>query len=382
MRVPPESATQRVARRVLSDLPKLVERLGRAYRADVAEYAEMPDEALRGEVLPVSEAFISTFFWALAERRRPDPRDMPDLEAIGMRRLEMGVSLDAMLHVYRIAGVVVFEVAVEHVLPGEETALREIGARWMDWVDVCSSRTATGYLRASQDQVRRVEARRAAVLQAVLAADTPGEVAAVAADLSLTLARAYVPVLTTGDDTAAKTEAVARACPPGSLVGVRARHLVILTPLRPPEVGPLRGVLGDKAVVCGRPVPPGHALRSEVDHAERVLDIAVQRGLSGVYSPKDLLVEQLVAGNERVALQLAEDVAAPIAAADRGGLLMATLRTYLRTGSIAATAERESAHANTITYRIRRVAEITGYDARVPQEAAVLVLALACARGQ
>jgi hypothetical protein len=375
----PDSPTQRVARRVLANLPKLVQRLGKRYRAEVPEYAHLSDQAVQEEVLPVSRRFIETFFWALADRRSPDAREMPDLHEIGRRRLEMGVSLDAMLHVYRIAGRGVFEEAVEHVLPGEEAALAEIGARWMDWVDVCSSRTATGYLQASQDQLRRVEARRTAVLQALLAADTAAEVAGVAAEFSLTVAPAYVPVVALADDAATKIDALLQLCAPGSLGAVRGRHAVVLGSLRGPDGAALRGVVGSRGVVVlGRPTTPGAQLRAELEHAERVLDIAAERRLSGTFSPKDLVLEQLVAAGDRVARQLAEDVIAPIVAADRGGLFVSTLKTYLETGSIAATAKREAAHPNTITYRLRRIAELTGFDARVPREAAHLVVALTC----
>ena len=378
---PSPAAAQQVAERVLRGLPELVDRLGRLYRAEVDEYAQLPDETLRREVLPFTRRFVEAFFRALAERRTPSIGDVTDLEETGRRRLEMGVSLDAMLHVYRLAGRGVFEAVVRHVRPGEEVALAEIGPRWMDFVDLASSRTATGYLLASQEQVRRVEARRGAMLQSLLAAETPAEAAGVAAEFSLSLARSYVPVVAAAGDAAARIDALAEVCPAGSLVGARGRVVLVLAPIAAPSVAPLRRVLGEQAVVCGRAVAPGPALRSEVEHVERVLELVVDRGLHGVFTPHDLLLEQLVAGNERVARQLVDDVVAPIAGSDRTGLLEATLRTYLLTGSIAETADREAAHPNTITYRLRKVATVTGFDPRVPQEAAVLALALACHRG-
>jgi sugar diacid utilization regulator len=61
---------------------------------------------------------------------------------------------------------------------------------------------------------------------------------------------------------------------------------------------------------------------------------------------------------------------------DPGGLVVATLCTYLETGSIPETARREQVHANTVGYRLGRVRDLTGLDPRVPQESALLVLGL------
>jgi len=55
---------------------------------------------------------------------------------------------------------------------------------------------------------------------------------------------------------------------------------------------------------------------------------------------------------------------------------MATLRTYLETGSIPETARREVVHSNTVGYRLNRVREITGLDPRTPRDSALLVLGL------
>ena len=66
---------------------------------------------------------------------------------------------------------------------------------------------------------------------------------------------------------------------------------------------------------------------------------------------------------------------------DRGGLVVSTLRTYLRCGSIPETARLESVHPNTVAYRLRRVAEISGLDPRIPNDAAQLVLAMAAVPG-
>jgi len=76
---------------------------------------------------------------------------------------------------------------------------------------------------------------------------------------------------------------------------------------------------------------------------------------------------------------IAADVDAALArcgVAERARLIEG-VRSYLATGSIAASAEALFCHRNTLMNRLRRFAEITGLDVTVPQQAARLVVAWA-----
>ena len=70
--------------------------------------------------------------------------------------------------------------------------------------------------------------------------------------------------------------------------------------------------------------------------------------LDGVFGPDDLLLEQLVAGADRISVDLAERVLAPLRAQDPDGVFITTLRTYLGSGSIPETAAEEMVHPNTV----------------------------------
>jgi sugar diacid utilization regulator len=114
-----------------------------------------------------------------------------------------------------------------------------------------------------------------------------------------------------------------------------------------------------------------------VRHVEELVHAALAEGRrEGAFGPDDLLVEQLLLGNARVALALRRRVADVLLARDPSGALASTLRRYLACGSIPQTARDEVVHANTVTYRLNRVRELTGLDPRVPVEAALLVLGL------
>lgn len=366
-----------MARRLLADVPALVAEMGRQYRALVPEYAALTDADMAQEVLPMSERVVVAFFGALAETRHPDAGVLDDdLQAMSLRRLQMGVPLEPILHVYRVAGRVVWDAVVGATQPGEEPALADLAAQWMDFIDQASSIVAASYLHASHERLHRVDAARSALLDALLAATDASDVAAVATELGTTFAAAYVPALVAGPDAGTRIDAIGRVCPAGTIVGRRGQHVLLLVPLAPPPGPDVRRVAGGGVVVWGRPVPTGPALSAEVRHAEAMLHAALQNGRSGCFGPDELLLDRLVAGNARVAEVLQRRVADPLHRHDRAGLLSGTLRTYLSTGSVPATARAQVVHPNTVAYRLRRVAELTGLDPRVPADASLLVLAL------
>jgi DNA-binding PucR family transcriptional regulator len=64
-----------------------------------------------------------------------------------------------------------------------------------------------------------------------------------------------------------------------------------------------------------------------------------------------------------------------------GPALVETLAAFLeQTGSLEATARALFVHPNTVRYRLRRVAEITGYAPADPRDAFALRLALVLGR--
>jgi DNA-binding PucR family transcriptional regulator len=93
----------------------------------------------------------------------------------------------------------------------------------------------------------------------------------------------------------------------------------------------------------------------------------------------DLLPERALAGDPEAERLLVDLVARPLA--DAGGALLETLDAYLESGgTLEGCARVLFVHANTVRYRLRRIAEITGRNPVDPRDSLVLRIGLAVGR--
>ncbi|MDO5495048.1 MAG: helix-turn-helix domain-containing protein [bacterium] len=93
----------------------------------------------------------------------------------------------------------------------------------------------------------------------------------------------------------------------------------------------------------------------------------------------DLLPERMLNGDPLARNMLIESLYRPLAAA--GSTLVATLEEYIGQGHSLEGAARELfVHPNTVRYRLRRIAQVVGWDPTDPREGYVLRTALAVGR--
>lgn len=373
---PADEALAAVATQVHEHLDDLVPSMGEAYRREVAEYAAMDDEAF-ALVLRTSRGFVERFVDAVASGVVQPVPERAALLASGRRRQAAGISLDAAMHAFRIASRVGWTAIADAATAVAPQLVSELAGRWIEYADRASTAFAEGHTSATSEQLRRLDARRHALLADLLAAEDETAARAVAAGHGLRLASRYVPVLLDGASVAAE-DALGPHLPEGALLGRRGQHLLVLVPDELPEDLPGR-IVGDGTLAHGRAVVPGTAMRAELAEVEAVLATAVSLGEPGVRGPGDLVVHRAVREHQPLAEHLRSVVLEPLAGEDPDGIFLETLTAYLEDGSVRAVADRLFVHANTVNYRLRRVRELTGLDPRVPVHAARLVLATALA---
>lgn len=168
-----------------------------------------------------------------------------------------------------------------------------------------------------------------------------------------------------------------------SLFAVQGRRLVVVlggtaTPLD--HVTPLASRFAAGPVVVGPTVPhltaAGRSARAALaGHRACVAWPTAPRPVLA----DELLPERVLLGDSPARHALTERVHRPLRRAGNG--LMETAEAYLRNGRVIESTARELfVHANTVRYRLAKIAELIGYDLGVPREAWVVEVGLALGR--
>ena len=168
-----------------------------------------------------------------------------------------------------------------------------------------------------------------------------------------------------------------------AMAGVHADRLVVVVGGASDPIGlatQLLPVFGDGPVVAG---PPAKDISAAALVTRAALSgmraVPAWPGAPRPVSADDLLPERALAGDQDARNQLVESVYRPLVAA--GDVLVETIAAFLDAGgALEATARALFVHANTVRYRLRRVAEICG---EVPTDArGALTLRIALVLGR
>jgi hypothetical protein len=184
-------------------------------------------------------------------------------------------------------------------------------------------------------------------------------------------------------DALAETHALVRRLGLDAMAGVHGNRLVVVfggvaDPLAAAQQ--LVPVFGDGPIVTS-PVATDVSAASAVTRAalSGLRAVAAWPAAPRPVDADALLPERALAGDPDARDALVETVYRPLAAA--GEVLLDTVSTFLETGgALEATARALFVHANTVRYRLRRVAEICGQAPGDPRGAFALRLALTIGR--
>jgi DNA-binding PucR family transcriptional regulator len=247
---------------------------------------------------------------------------------------------------------------------------------------------AAVYARAAEERGAWDARLEALVVDAVLRGEADEAVRSRAAALGWRHGGAVVVVVGAAPEgepepTAESVHRAARAADFDVLVGVQGDRLVtVLGGVEDPLVAgrSIMAEFGPGAVVVGPPVPD---LLSATQSATAALAglraAAAWQDAPRPVSSEELLPERALSGDGSARRQLLEDVYKPLV--DAGPVLLETLAVFLeQASSLEATARLLFVHPNTVRYRLRRVADATGFTATEARDAFTLKIALAIGR--
>ena len=144
-----------------------------------------------------------------------------------------------------------------------------------------------------------------------------------------------------------------------------------------------RGLAGRWRVAAGRAFSGAYGVARSYEEALEALSFADRLGVdSDVVHARDLLVYRVLGRDQAAMVDLVRDVLAPLAHV-RGGpeVLLETLGAYFAAGDVATEAARRlHVSVRTVTYRLARVAELTGYSVSAPDQRFSLQAAVLGAR--
>jgi len=365
----------------------LVARLGRAdaaqemlveLRKQIASYERLSDEASEAGVLDTCKRNLRLWHQWLTSGGEPEPTALDELRESVRTRADAGVPLEDLLHAYRIAGRLGWQILRRNVGPDEQEILPDAAELLMLYLDMLTGVVTETYLAERQRLVSEEERGARELVERIVGATplTPEE-RELARQLEVPLRACYVPFAAAIPGASPRRHAAlaARLRGEGRLAVTEGDRVFGLA-LAPPLAGDLNE--GPQALLALGDETP----RAELACAREELQLLVDHGrracLAGVLTPASHALELLLARSPRIARALCQRILDPLARGGEGADLVHTLRTLVQCGfDRARTSRALHVHRNTLGYRINRIEQLAGIDLDSPRDVARVFLALA-----
>lgn len=350
---------------------------------DLAWYRMLPAEH-RSWVGLVAQAGIDAFVTWYAEPAAT-PHGVSEIFAGAPPELTRSISLQHTLQLVRVIVDVVEVHSDQLAAPGAERDLREAVLRYSREVAFSAAEV---YARAAEVRGAWDARLEALVVDALARGEADDNMRSRVAALGWGgRGSTLVMVGTSGspldDVRAAELRRATRRVAEDALVGIQGDRLVVFLG----GAGDLHAAAASLLPRFGPgPVVIGPTVQGLADSAR-----SARAALAGLVaapaweqaprpvSADDLLPERVLTGDTSARRTLVEQAYRPLLAST--GALLKTLCAYLGAGrSLEAAARLLYVHPNTVRYRLRKVAEVTGWDPLNPRESYVLQTALALGR--
>lgn len=318
---------------------------------------------------------------------------------IGTRAAEQGVTMRGVIDLYLSATWLAWP-----SLPGVRAAesldsLRRIGAVVFRAADAAVFALAEGFEEAQHWSLRQEESFRREFVDDLLDGRNLDTLAERAERYGLRLATSHVVVVAAAAEPFTDGGQVNRRVESAMHVATGSKDVLVTTKdgLMVCVAPEARGVVDEFVERVSDAVGPDDSLRAGIgrpqrgpggavrsfEQARQALDIGRSLKLPGrVHSAADLLVYQVLIRDSAALTDLVEFVLEPLRAARTGPeVLLETLAAYFAANRVAtAAAEKLHVGVRTVTYRLDRVKQLTGYSASDPEQSFALQVAVLGAR--
>jgi sugar diacid utilization regulator len=372
-----------------------------AVGSSAAAATQAPAELL-GEYLPLlADAAI--------HGRRPDAWELDAVRELGRRAAAQGVSARRAVDLYLSAAWRLWRQLPVVVRSSDQEKVRRAAEAVLRVLDDAIGVLVDGHQSERRDMIRREETLRAEFVDDLLRGDADVSAMVERAELfGIDLGKPHHVALAAPRDadgdvaraaTVLERAVVDRFGDREVLVATKDGRVVVLVPSAATPAGAAaRGLdigeilrrdvarlrlAGRWRVASGRAFAGAYGVAKSYEECRESLAFADRLGLEDdVVRPGDLLVYRVLGRDQGAIVDLVRDVLGPLEQV-RGGpqVLLETLQAYFAVGDVATEAARRlHVSVRTVTYRLSRVAELTGYRVAQPEQRFALHTAVLGAR--
>jgi DNA-binding PucR family transcriptional regulator len=384
---------------------------GTTYRREIVDYLMLDERTLYEDVVVISMENLRVLLDNVQSGELVGSRDLETFRESAARRFHQGISLEALLHAYRLWCRIVWRTILDCTradLAEERDAALGMTERVIEHMNLVSTAVAQAYLEEAQGVWHDRELLRRDLLEALIAGRVDSEqVRAHARALNVTLAPNYLVAVVRRVQSASaasrgplseraemrrvveRLKAHLADERPSVLIGLRHDEIVVLYPAPSPksvdairEQGAALGAVLQGTGFCvglggWHHGPEGTA--ASYAEAKEAAGIAAGQGVEGRAIPFDSIAPGHVLRSNPRSHRLLSEALGLLHEYDRehGATLVPTLGAYLRTGfNITRSAKELHVHPNTVVYRLRRIRELTGRDPTDPNDLLLLCVGL------
>lgn len=366
----------------------------RGWLAEVANAAA----ADAGAPILLLGGYLDILADAALSGRRPRDQELAAVRRLGARAAEQGVDANQAVDLYLSAAWRLWQ-GVPSILrsPREREKIRDAAEAVLRVIADAVEALVEGHQAARRQMIRHEESARREFVDDLLRGDTDvSRLVQRAEPFGLDLGRSHGVLLAAPLATMARIDEAAivmeraiveRFGDRDVLVATKDAMVVMLVPGLPSDAAPAGHILdaADFAhgrldrhdsqarwrVAAGRPYPGAYGIARSYEEAREALQLADRLHLDlDVLRSGDLLAYRVLGRDQVALIDLVQDLLEPLLHA-RGGAepLLETLHAYFGAGTTATeTARQLHVSVRTVTYRLARIAELTGHNPAHPTQ--------------